>query len=184
MQRTTINNKVYCLECILSYSQFNVLGDLFWFSVGVTFQIRLEALRNTPFEFENSQTFCLKWLLRVKLSVKFVFKFYWLLHRLNDEFNVDILERDTKNLVDVKFGHSTEFVSNQLVDLPVCRKQILIPISSFLTRAFEPCEPSLGFVECGIGFPWREQLFVGVQHELTVPTTKVVQCLSPDGIHY
>ena len=116
--------------------------------------------------------------------MKFVFEFYRLLHRFNYEFNINILERNAQYLIDMKFSHPTELISNQLVDLPVSRKQILVSIGGLLNCAFKPREPSLGLVKCRIWLSWGKQFFVRVQNKLTIPTAKVVECLSTDGVHH
>ncbi len=44
--------------------------------------------------------------------MKFVFEFYRLLRRFNYEFDINILEKDAQYLINMKFSHFAELISN------------------------------------------------------------------------
>ena len=83
----------------------------------------------------------------------------------------------------MKFGQSAELVGNQLIDLPVRRKQIVVPFLGFLARALEPGKSPLRVIESSVWLSRGEQFLVGIQNELAVPTPQVVERLSADRIH-
>ena len=112
-----------------------------------------------------------------------VFKLYRLLHRLNYQFNINLLEGYAQNLVNVELGQSAKLVRYQLVDLPVCWKQVLVLFLCFFACTPEPSESPLGVVKGGVWLAWRKQLFVGIKHKLAVPTSQIIQGLSANRIH-